>query len=94
MDGNISDDLIYGPNGAIYGSDFNGDTVFKINPDGTVSAFVSGIQNPNGLAFDNNQNLYVVGWGQGIILEGRSVRNKRRFDQWTCQSFWANTNVK
>ena len=67
MDGNISDDLIYGPNGAIYGSDFNEDSVFKINPDGTVSAFVSGIQNPNGLAFDNNQNLYVVGWGQGTI---------------------------
>ena len=67
MDGNISDDLIYGPNGAIYGSDFNGDSVFKINPDGTVSAFVSGIQNPNGLAFDNNQNLYVVGWGEGTI---------------------------
>ncbi len=67
MDGNISDDLIYGPNGAIYGSDFNGDSVFKINPDGTVNAFVSGIQNPNGLAFDNNQNLYVVGWGEGTI---------------------------
>ncbi len=67
MNGNISDDLIHGPNGAIYGSDFNGDSVIKIDPDGTVSAFVSGIQNPNGLAFDNNQNLYVVGWGQGII---------------------------
>ncbi len=67
MDGNISDDLIYGPNGEIYGSDFNGDSVFKINPDGTVSAFVSGIQNPNGLAFNNNQNLYVVGWGEGTI---------------------------
>ena len=67
IDGSISDDLIYGPNGAIYGSDFNGDSVIKINPDGTISTFVSGIQNPNGLAFDNNQNLYVVGWGQGII---------------------------
>lgn len=76
MDGNISDDLIYGPNGAIYGSDFNEDSVFKINPDGTVSAFVSGIQNPNGLAFDNNQNLYVVGWGQGTIWKVDTLGTK------------------
>lgn len=67
MNGNISDDLIYDSSGAIYGSDFNGDSVIKINLDGTVSTFVSGIQNPNGLAFDNSQNLYVVGWGQGTI---------------------------
>ncbi len=67
MDGNISDDLIYGPNGAIYGSHFQGSSVFKITSDGKATSFVTGIQNPNGLAFDNNQNLYVVGWGQGII---------------------------
>lgn len=76
MDENISDDLIYGPNGAIYGSDFDGDSVFKINPNGTVSAFVSGIQNPNGLAFDNNQNLYVVGWGQGTIWKVDTMGTK------------------
>ena len=40
---------------------------FKITADGIATPFVSGIQNPNGLAFDNSQNLYVVGWGEGTI---------------------------
>ena len=77
MDGNISDDLIYGPNGVIYGSHFQGSSVFKITADGIVTPFVTGIENPNGLAFDNNQNLYVVGWGQGIIWKVDSSGTKQ-----------------
>jgi len=76
MDGNISDDLIYGPNGAIYGSHFQGSSVFKITTDGIATSFVSGIQNPNGLAFDDNDNLYVVGWGEGTIWKVDSSGNK------------------
>lgn len=55
----ISDAMVFGPNGNLYGSDFSGDTVYKISPQGDATSFVTGLQNPNGLAFEGD-NLYVA----------------------------------
>ncbi|MCB0707224.1 MAG: SMP-30/gluconolactonase/LRE family protein [Saprospiraceae bacterium] len=56
----IDDDIIQDASGILYGSNYVGDSVFKIYPDGTEEIFTSGINTPNGLAFDPNGNLLVV----------------------------------
>ncbi|WP_128755180.1 T9SS type A sorting domain-containing protein [Aquimarina sediminis] len=56
----IDDALALDSQGNLYGSNFAGDTVYKITPSGEVSAFVTGLSNPNGLAFDSEDNLFVV----------------------------------
>ncbi|WP_101448754.1 T9SS type A sorting domain-containing protein [Aquimarina sp. MAR_2010_214] len=56
----IDDALALDSEGNLYGSNFSGDTVYKITPSGEISAFVTGLSNPNGLAFDSEDNLFVV----------------------------------
>ncbi len=56
----VDDGLIFDTNGNLYGSNYNGTTVYKITPTGAVSVFASGLNTPNGLAFDSNENLFVV----------------------------------
>ena len=63
----VDDALALDSQGNLYGSNFAGDTVYKITPSGDVSPFVSGLSNPNGLAFDSNDNLYVVEYSGGAI---------------------------
>src|SRR5581483_1622003 len=36
------------------------DSIYKIDPQGTVSTFYRGLGRPQGLAFDNHGNLYVA----------------------------------
>ena len=55
----ITDDLIFDQQGNLYGADYSGDKVYKIEPNGTVSPFVSGLNAPNGLAFDSMGNLFI-----------------------------------
>jgi len=43
--------------------------IFEFTPDGTQSIFVSGLSYPQGLAFDNAGNLFVVENGTGSILK-------------------------
>ncbi len=78
----ITDDVVFDANGNLYGSDFNGDSVYKVTPGGVVSTFVSGLNNPNGLAFDSNGNLFVVEYSgatihkydaNGLLLESYPV---------------------
>ena len=65
----VTRDIAFGPDGTLYlalgsrdnVSDFKpGAQVFKINPDGSMSEFASGIRNPVGIAFAPGTNtLYV-----------------------------------
>lgn len=55
----FTDDLIEDASGNLYCTDYSGDAVFKRTPTGTVSTFVSGLNTPNGLAFNSNGDLYV-----------------------------------
>jgi len=68
--GHITRNIAFGPDGGLYlalGSKDNisdykpGAQVFKINADGSMSEFASGIRNPVGIAFaPGTNNLYVV----------------------------------
>tara|TARA_R110002072_G_scaffold216958_8_gene374541 strand:+ start:6607 stop:7716 length:1110 start_codon:yes stop_codon:yes gene_type:complete len=55
----ITDDLIFDQQGNLFGSDYSGNSVYKISTNGAVSSFVSGLHAPNGLAFDSNGNLFI-----------------------------------
>lgn len=63
----ITDAITFDDSGNLYGSDFYGDSVYKVTPTGTLTTFVSGLVNPNGLAFDSAGNLYVVEYTEGKI---------------------------
>ena len=68
--GHVTRNIAFGPDGSLYLalgsrdniSDFKpGAQVFKINDDGSMSEFASGIRNPVGIAFaPGTNNLYVV----------------------------------
>ena len=49
----------------VYVSD--GNSILKFTPDGTQSTFAAGLSNPQGLAFGNDGNLYVVNAGNDTI---------------------------
>ncbi|MDY8136221.1 T9SS type A sorting domain-containing protein [Aquimarina sp. 2201CG5-10] len=63
----VDDALIIDSKGNLYGSNFIGSTVYKITPSGEVSAFITGLKHPNGLAFDSEENLFVSEYGASII---------------------------
>lgn len=66
----IDDALALDSKGNLYGSNFGnyaGNTVYKVTPTGEVSAFVTDLKAPNGLAFDSNDNLFVVEFLGGAI---------------------------
>ena len=56
----IDDALILDKAGNLYGSNFDGDAVYKLTPSGQISVFANGMGTPNGLAFDSQENLHVV----------------------------------
>lgn len=53
------DDIIFDDSGNLYCADYGGTNVYKRTPDGVVSIFISGLDTPNGLAFDSSNNLFV-----------------------------------
>ncbi len=55
----FTDDLIFDSQGNLYGSDYAGNSVYKLSPRGIVSPIISGLKAPNGLAFDSQGNLFV-----------------------------------
>ena len=55
----VDDSMIFNSNGDLFGSNFNGDTVYKINGGANATPFVTGLSNPNGLALDADENLFV-----------------------------------
>lgn len=72
---NVDDALALDSKGNLYGSNFAGDTVYKITSSGEISAFVTGLNNPNGLAFDSQDNLFVVEYTGGAIRKYDSNGN-------------------
>jgi hypothetical protein len=56
----IDDAIIQDDKGNIFGSHYMGSRVYKITPNGIVSIFKSGLNTPNGLALDSQNNLYIV----------------------------------
>ncbi len=63
----VDDSMIFNANGDLFGSNFGGDTVYKIDSSGVAISFVTGLQNPNGLALDADENLFVCEYsGQKI----------------------------
>ncbi|WP_428741320.1 T9SS type A sorting domain-containing protein [Tenacibaculum sp.] len=66
----IDDALAIDSEGNLYGSNFgnySGTSVYKITPNNEVSVFITGLKSPNGLAFDSNDNLFVVEFLGGAI---------------------------
>ncbi|WP_456461979.1 T9SS type A sorting domain-containing protein [Reichenbachiella sp.] len=66
-DADVDDALAFDSEGNLYGSNFAGNSVYKITPSGEVSTFVTGLSNPNGLAFDSRDNLYVAEYSGSAI---------------------------
>jgi len=52
----------------LFVGEVDGDTVARITPNGTVSTFATGVNYPDGLAFDTVGNLYVLNRGTNEIL--------------------------
>jgi len=67
-DGTPDDAIAIDSNGDIYASNFVGDAIFKFDSNGTATAFVSGLNTPNGIDFDSNGNLYVSDFSGTEIL--------------------------
>lgn len=63
----LEDGIVMDHDGNLYISEYNGETVYKVTPGGTVSVFADGFTNPNGLAFDDEGNLYVPSAQDGRI---------------------------
>jgi sugar lactone lactonase YvrE len=53
----------------LFVSDARDNCIYKITPDGTRSAFASGLNSPMGLAFDSSGNLYEADQGSGNIYK-------------------------
>lgn len=66
-EGTPDDAIALDSNGNIYCSNYVGDKVFKFTPLGEMTEFVSGLNTPNGLAFNSNDELYVCD-GQGNTI--------------------------
>lgn len=63
----VDDAMAFDTDGNLYGSNFNGSTVYKITPDGTATPFIEDLANPNGMAFDANGNFYLCEYSAGTI---------------------------
>ena len=55
--------------GDLYASDLANNSVVVYKPDGSSSTFASGLDSPQGLAFDQAGNLYVVDGGSGSVFK-------------------------
>jgi len=55
----VDDALIFDSKGNLYGSHYEGSSVYKITPKGVATVFATGFNTPNGLAFDAKGHLHV-----------------------------------
>ena len=53
----------------LFEADYASGTIYKFTPGGVQSAFASGFDRPEGLAFDSAGNLYEADYGSGNIYE-------------------------
>jgi sugar lactone lactonase YvrE len=64
----IPDSVHAGP-GDLYEADFTANTIFKFTPGGIKTPFITGLNNPRGLAFDGAGNLFEADGGSGMIFK-------------------------
>lgn len=58
-EGKFYDGLETDSHGNLYGSDFVGDAVYKLNTEGEVSVFADGLNSPNGIGINSKDEVYV-----------------------------------
>jgi len=58
-EGSFSDGLALDRKGNLYGSDFYGNTVYKMTPSRKVTVFADGLVSPNGIGINKNGSIYV-----------------------------------
>lgn len=63
----VDDDMEFDSSGNLYGSNFAGDSVYKIDPSGVATVFVDGLANPNGISIDSSGNVFVAEFSAGMI---------------------------
>ena len=56
------------PQGSVYFSDIDAGKIYKWAADGSVTVFLEGLNEPNGLAFDKNGNLIACEGGKGRLI--------------------------
>ncbi len=59
VQGSFYDGLAVDSKGNVYGSDFVGNTVYKLDTSGQVSVFVNGLVSPNGIGVNNKDEIYI-----------------------------------
>ena len=73
----LTSSLTYADN--IYVSCLGNGTIEKFDSSGNRSTFASGLNSPDGLAFDSSNNLYVANYGGGTIIKFDSSGNRSVF---------------
>ena len=74
------DDAVYvAKDGSVFGSHFEGTSVYKIEKNGIAHKFVDGISGSNGLEFDSSGNLYVVGHKSNKVYKVAPDGSKTEF---------------
>src|SRR5450432_217866 len=73
-----------GPNavadpGDLYVTDLATNSILVFAPDGTQSTFATGLNSPQGIAFDQTKNLYVADAGSGSVFKYDLAGNKTTF---------------
>lgn len=59
VEGSFYDGLALDKKGNLYGSDFVGNTVYKMTPSRKVSVFATGLVSPNGIGVNKKDEIYV-----------------------------------
>jgi len=78
--GSPDDAIALDDEGNIYCSNYVGDAVFKFTPSGQVSSFVTGLNTPNGIAFNSQGDLYVCdGQGNKIYIYDKDGNEKASY---------------
>lgn len=55
----FTDALLIGPDNYLYAADYAGSSVYKMSPYGSVSEFITGLNTPNGIAFNSLGEFYI-----------------------------------
>ncbi|GAA4275239.1 SMP-30/gluconolactonase/LRE family protein [Aquimarina gracilis] len=59
FEGSFQDGLAEDSKGNIYGSDFAGNTVYKLDRSGNVAVFANGFTTPNGIGINSKDEIYI-----------------------------------